>query len=157
MPRQDLYSKLVYLRNSKVLGKFAYQILKILGVEIPRPVTIGNNLIIEHGGFGIVIHSKTTIGKNVKIYPGVTIGRANIHIPQDKSRFLGIIIEDDVIMGSGAKVLGKEGVLTIAKGSVIGANAVLLSSTKENEIWAGIPAKCIGKRTENLDSEGKND
>lgn len=36
--------------------------------------------------------------------------------------------------------------LVIGKGTVIGANSVLLSSTGENEIWAGVPAKCVGKR-----------
>lgn len=36
--------------------------------------------------------------------------------------------------------------MTIAKGTIVAANAVLLCSTGENEIWAGVPAKCIGKR-----------
>jgi serine O-acetyltransferase len=58
----------------------------------------------------------------------------------------GIIIENDVILASGAKVLCKEGILKVRKGAIIGANSVLLSSTNEGEIWAGVPAKKVGHR-----------
>jgi serine O-acetyltransferase len=64
----------------------------------------------------------------------------------EESKFEGIIIEDDVLLSPGAKVLCKAGVLKVAKGTVLGANAVLLESTKENEIWAGVPAKRVGMR-----------
>ena len=64
----------------------------------------------------------------------------------NESQFQGVVIGDDVILSPGCKILGKEGVLQVARGSVIGANAVLLESTGEDEIWAGIPAKCVGKR-----------
>jgi serine O-acetyltransferase len=45
-----------------------------------------------------VIHSRTEIGNRVKIYPGVTIGRADIYLPMEQSQFKGIIIEDDAIL-----------------------------------------------------------
>jgi serine O-acetyltransferase len=93
-----------------------------------------------------VIHSKTRIGKRVKVYPGVTVGRADIYRPMSASRFEGVVIEDEAILCPGAKVLCKEGVLTVGKGTVIGANAVLLQSTGEGELWAGLPARCVGKR-----------
>jgi serine O-acetyltransferase len=64
----------------------------------------------------------------------------------ERSRFEKIVIEDDVVLAPGAKVLCKEGVLKVGKGTVVGANAVLLQSTGDGEIWAGVPAKCIGKR-----------
>ena len=70
-----------------------------------------------------------------------------------ESRFEGIVIEDDVILAPGAKILGKEGVLTVRRGSVVGANAVLLQSTGEGEVWVGIPAHCTGKR-EGWQAEG---
>ena len=63
-----------------------------------------------------------------------------------QSAFEAIIIENDVLLSSGAKVLCSEGTLRVRKGSVIGANAVLLNSTGEGEIWAGIPAKLVGHR-----------
>jgi serine O-acetyltransferase len=146
MAKRDIYTRLVYARQNPVFGKMAYYLLKLLGVEIPRSVKIGRNLTIEHGGYGVVIHSKSVIGNNVRIYPGVTLGRADIHKPADQSSFKGIQIEDDVILASGAKILCKQGTLIVARGSMVGANAVLLGSTAENEIWAGMPARCIGKR-----------
>jgi len=56
------------------------------------------------------------------------------------------VVEDDVILAPGAKVLCSQGVLRVRRGSVVGANAVLLVSTNEGEIWAGVPAKKIGDR-----------
>ncbi len=146
----DFITRLTYLRMNPVLGGIAYYALKILGLEIPRAVPIGSNLEIVHSGFGIVIHSKAVIGNHVKIYPGVGLGRADIHKPMAESLFEGIVIEDNVILSPGSKVLCKEGILRVGKGTVVGANAVLLNSTGENEIWAGIPARRIGQR-ENLE------
>jgi serine O-acetyltransferase len=142
----DFFTALVYARNWPVVGRVAYYTLKLLGVEIPRSVRIGERLLLEHGGFGVVMHSRTVIGDRVKIYPGVTIGRADIYLPMDRSSFEGVTIEDDVILAPGAKILGKEGTLRVARGTVVGANAVLLQSTQEGEIWAGVPARCIGQR-----------
>ncbi|NLG71762.1 MAG: hypothetical protein GX495_06955 [Chloroflexi bacterium] len=142
----DFYTSLVYARSWPVVGRLAYLLLKLLGVEFPRSVQVGRDLELAHGGFGVVIHSRTRIGDRVKIYPGVTLGRADIYRPASQSRFAGIEVGDDVILASGAKVLCREGVLRIGAGSVIGANAVLLQSTGEYEIWAGNPARCVGYR-----------
>ena len=142
----DLYTRLVYLRRKPLIGKLAYYLLKLLGTEIPCSVPVGEGFELAHGGFGVVVHSKTSIGKRVKLYPGVTLGRADIYLPVVQSKFEGIVIEDDVILSPGCKVLCKAGVLTVRRGSVIGANAVLLESTGENELWAGIPAHCVGAR-----------
>lgn len=144
--KRDMYSRLVYARELPIIGGIAYYLLKLLGIEIPRPVKIGERLELAHGGFGVVIHPQTEIGKDVKIYPGVTLGRADIYRPATQSRFEGIIVEDSVILCPGAKILCKQGVLRVGRGSVIGANAVLLQSTGENEIWAGAPARCVGNR-----------
>jgi serine O-acetyltransferase len=144
--KRDIYSLLVAGRDVPVLGRLAYFGLKILGVELPCSVQIVGDLELVHGAFGTVVHSKTRIGARVKIYPGVTIGRADIYRPADQSRFERIIIEDDVILCPGSKVLGKEGVLRVGRGSVLGANAVLLESTGVGEMWAGIPAQRIGPR-----------
>lgn len=144
--KMDIYTRLAYTRNRAILGRIAYYILKILGIEIPKSVVIGKDFELAHGGFGVVIHPKTTIGARVKIYPGVTTGRSDIHRSIDLSGFESIILEDDVILSSGAKVLCKKGTLRVGSGSIIGANAVLINSTGEGEIWAGIPAKLIGHR-----------
>ena len=143
---RDIPTTLVYARNLLIIGRLAYYTLKLLGVEIPLPVQIGSDFELAHGGVGVVIHSRSVIGDRVKLYPGVTLGRADIHQSMEKSLFERIVIEDDVVLAPGAKVLCKEGVLNVGRGTVVGANAVLLQSTGEREIWAGIPAKCIGKR-----------
>ena len=144
--RRDFYAALVYARRSPVFGKVAYFLLKLLGAEIPLPVKIGHDFLLLHGGFGVVIHPQSVIHDRVRVYPGVTLGRADVHHPIEQSAFKGLEVEDDVILASGAKVLCKEGVLRIGRGTIVAANAVLLTSTGENEIWAGVPARCIGKR-----------
>ena len=144
--KKDIYTMLVYSRNKHLLGSIAYYTLKILGIEIPKSVRIGKDFELPHGGFGVVIHPNTVVGDRVKIYPGVTVGRSDVHLPIEKSEFEGIIIENDVILATGAKVLCKEGTMQVKQGTIIGANAVLSSSTNENEIWAGVPAKMVGYR-----------
>lgn len=146
MSRRDLYTALLYARRTPLVGKLAYFLLKTLGAEVPLKVKVGEDSLLVHGGFGVVIHPDTVIGNRVKIYPGVTLGRADIYRPMNQSRFQGIVIEDDVILCPGAKILCGEGLLHVRRGTVIGANAVLLQSTGENEIWAGVPARQVGIR-----------
>jgi serine O-acetyltransferase len=146
MRRKDIYTQLLYSRRLPLIGSAAYYLLKLLGAEVPRAVRIGEGVSLEHGGFGVVVHPRCKIGNRVKIYPGVTLGRADIHRPMEMSGFEGIHIEDDVILAPGAKVLGKAGLLRVGKGTIVGANAVLLESTGADEVWAGVPAVCIGQR-----------
>jgi len=143
---KDFYTNLVYARQLPIIGKLFYYLLKLLGSEIPVSVPIGQGFLLEHGGHGVVIHSKAKIGTRVHIYQGVTLGRADIYLPMSQSKFEGIEIGDDVILSPGSKILCKEGILKVGNGTVIGANAVLLQSTGEYEIWAGSPARCVGKR-----------
>jgi len=146
MAKRDFYTHLVYARKTPIIGKLFYYLLKMLGSEIPPSVTIGEDFILEHGGHGVVIHSKAQIGDRVRIYQGVTLGRADIYHPMENSKFEGIHIGDDVILCPGCKVLCSEGTLKVGNGTVLGANAVLLQSTGENEIWAGSPARCVRQR-----------
>jgi len=146
MTQRDFFTRLMYACQNPLFGRLAYLLLKFHGTEIPRSVRLGDGVTLEHGGAGVVIHSSSVIGDRVKIYPGVTLGRADVHRPAEKSGFERIHVSDDVILSSGAKVLCSEGVLLIGKGTVVGANAVLLQSTGENEIWGGIPAEKLGMR-----------
>ncbi len=146
MAKKDFYTRLLYARQTPVIGKFFYYLLKLLGSEIPVSVPVGEDCILGHGGHGVVIHSKARIGNRVRIYQGVTLGRGDIYLPADQSQFEGIEIGDDVILSPGCKVLCRQGVLKVDDGTVVGANAVLLESTGKNEIWAGAPARCVSKR-----------
>ncbi|MCM0647407.1 hypothetical protein NBE98_03325 [Clostridium swellfunianum] len=79
----------------------------------------------------------------MKLYQGVTFGRADIYKPINDSEMNGIYVRQGAVICAGAKILCKEGILTIGKNTVIGANSVLTCSTGDNEIWAGVPARKI--------------
>lgn len=146
MARRDIPTTLVYARSIPFIGWFAYYLLKIIGIEKPRSVAIGEDFTLVHGGYGVVIHRDSVIGDRVKIYPGVVLGRADIHLAADISKFEKIIIENDVILAAGSKVLGKVGEMRVAERTVLGANAVLLESSFLGGTWAGIPTHRIGDR-----------
>src|SRR3954462_6739532 len=105
----SFYTFLVYARRWPILGKLAYLGLKALGAEIPVSVAIGTGFLLHHGGVGVVIHPKTVIGNRVGIYPGVTLGRADVYRASGVSQFQGIVVEDDAILGAGAKILCARG------------------------------------------------
>ena len=98
------------------------------GIDIHPGATIGEGFVIDHGT-GIVIGETTVIGDNVRIYQGVTLGAHSLP-PDAGSRLKGVkrhpTIEDDVIIYSGATILG--GDTTIGKGSIVGGNVWLTES-----------------------------
>ncbi len=142
---EKLLKIILKYRNRYAKSRVVRFLLHLLyKIDLPREVVIGENFILAHNAPGLVVHPQTEIGNNVKLYQGVTLGRADIHKEIHESEFEKIKIEDNAIICAGAKILCKKGTLTIAKGSLVGANSVITCSTGENEIWAGIPAKKIG-------------
>ena len=105
---------------------------KKTGIEIHPGAKIGKNFFIDHGT-GVVIGETTIIGDNVMLYHGVTLGGVTMNKGKRHPT-----IEDNVVIGCGAKVLGN---ITIGKNSKIGANSVVLKDVKENTTVAGIPAE----------------
>lgn len=142
--------RLVEMMRRRGTRRFAYKALKLLGVEIPPSVSVGKGFRLPHGAVGLVIGGATVIGDNVKVFQGVTIGFADEYLrrdqmPADDEDIGRIVVEDDVVIGAGAKVLIKCGqTLVIGRGAVIGANAVVLKSVPAGEVWAGIPARKVG-------------
>ncbi|MGK2955526.1 MAG: serine O-acetyltransferase [Solirubrobacterales bacterium] len=142
---------LISARRRRFIGPQAHRLLRwTAGIEIPNEVEIGDDLAIRHGGYGLVIHPFTTIGDRVVLFQGVTVGRSDVWMPRSESPFAGIDIEDDVWICAGAKVIGKRGRLRVGRGTVVGANSVVLESTGEWEIWAGAPARKVGDRPQQL-------
>ncbi|MFL4480039.1 hypothetical protein ACIPUB_17400 [Paeniglutamicibacter sp. ORCA_105] len=140
-----IVEKLVYRRRSKL----ARAVLSFMfGIDCPAEVRVGEGLTLVHRGRGTVIYPLTTLGKNVRIYHQVTLGRKDAHLPIEQSKMERLVIGDDVVIFPGAKVLGGDGTTSIGNGTIIAANAVLMSSTGPNEIWAGIPARRVGLRTD---------
>jgi serine O-acetyltransferase len=106
------------------------------GIEIHPGAVIGKNLFIDHG-YGVVIGETTVIKDNVTIYQGVTLGATG----KEKGK-RHPTIEDNVMIGSGAKVLGS---LIVHNNSKIGAGAVVLSDVPSYSTVVGVPAKIVKK------------
>ena len=115
------------------------------GIEIHPGATIGRKLFIDHGT-GVVIGETTEIGDNVTIYQGVTLGGTG----KDHGK-RHPTIEDGVMIGCGAKVLGP---FTVGENSKIAANAVVLSAVPPNSTAVGVPSRIVrrnGEKYNNFD------
>jgi serine O-acetyltransferase len=92
------------------------------GIDIHPGATIGDGFFMDHGS-GVVIGETCEIGRNVRLYQGVTLGAKSFPLDKDGNPIKGIprhpIVEDDVIIYSGATILGR---ITIGKGAVVGGN-----------------------------------
>jgi serine O-acetyltransferase len=98
------------------------------GIDIHPGASIGESVFIDHGT-GVVIGETAIIGNRVRIYQGVTLGARSFPLDENGHPIKGIprhpIIEDDVIIYSGATILGR---VTIGARSVIGGNVWLTHS-----------------------------
>ncbi len=101
------------------------------GIDIHPQATIGEKFFMDHGT-GIVIGGTCIIGNNVKVYQNVTLGALSFPLDEDGNPIKGIprhpIVEDNVVIYSGATVLGR---ITIGKNSMIGGNVWLTRSVPE--------------------------
>ena len=123
--------------NWLVLGRFISHLGRwATGIEIHPGATIGHRLFIDHG-VGVVIGETAEIGDDVTLYQGVTLGGTSLNRGKRHPT-----LEDGVIVGAGAKVLGG---FTVGRNSIIGANAVVLSEVKAGATMGGIPARALGE------------
>lgn len=107
---------------------------KKTGIEIHPSAKIGKGVFIDHG-MGVVIGETAVVGDNCTIYQGVTLGGTG----KDKGK-RHPTIGDNVMIGSGAKVLGP---FTVGDNSKIAANAVVLSEIPPNSTCVGVPAHIV--------------
>ncbi len=114
----------------------------LTGIEIHPKAKVGKNLFIDNG-MGVVIGETSEIGDNVTIYHSVTLGGISPSIDSDNQRDVKRhpTLKDNVVVGSGAQVLGP---IVVGKNSKIGANAVVTKDVPENAVMVGIPAKNVG-------------
>jgi serine O-acetyltransferase len=136
-----LYRVAHFLYNRKIyfISRAISQLARFFtGIEIHPGAKIGKGLFIDHGT-GVVIGETTEIGDNVTLYQGVTLGGTG----KDKGK-RHPTIENDVIIGAGAKILGP---IRIGAGSKIGANAVVLKDVLARATAVGIPARVIFGKT----------
>ena len=135
------------LAKFHLIAKIISQLARFLtGIEIHPAAKIGKNLFIDHG-MGVVIGETSDIGNNVTIYHGVTLGGISPSINSNQQRNIKRhpTIQDNVVIGSGAQILGP---ITIGKNSKIGSNAVVTNDVPDNAIMVGIPARNIGVSTD---------
>ena len=125
------------------------------GIEIHPKAKFGKNLFIDHG-MGVVIGETSDIGDNVTIYHMATLGGISPSINSEDQRETKRhpTLQDNVVVGSGAQVLGP---ITIGKNAKIGANAVVTKDVPENGVMVGIPAKNVGTATEEFKPYGISD
>jgi serine O-acetyltransferase len=108
----------------------------LFGLEVPNQLQIGPGLVIPHT-HGTVLGA-ARIGSNVTIFHQVTLGASVADYRYDLS--LRPIVEDDVTLSVGAKVLGR---VTLGRYSTIGANAVVLQDVPPGALAVGVPARVI--------------
>ena len=126
-----------------LLARIISQFSRFLtGIEIHPGAKIGKNLFIDHG-MGVVIGETSDIGDNVTIYHMATLGGIAPSINSNDQRNIKRhpTIEDEVVIGSGAQVLGP---VTVGRCAKIGANAVITKDVPEKALMVGIPAKNVG-------------
>lgn len=127
-----------YKRKMFFIARLISQISRfITGIEIHPGAQIGKGLFIDHG-MGVVIGETAEVGDNVTIYHGVTLGGTG----KDKGK-RHPTVGNNVIIGSGAKVLGP---ITIGNNAKVGANSVVLKEVPENTTAVGAPARIVEKK-----------
>jgi len=129
----------LYLNNRFFLARLISQLSRFFtGIEIHPGAKIGKGLFIDHG-MGVVIGETAEVGDNVTLYHGVTLGGTGKDVGKRHPT-----IEDNVLIGTGAKVLGP---INVGKGAKIGSNAVVLKNVPAKATAVGSPAKNIVRIT----------
>ncbi|MBL8014159.1 MAG: serine O-acetyltransferase [Candidatus Omnitrophica bacterium] len=102
----------------------------VTAIEIHPGATIGKGLFIDHGS-GVVVGETSIIGNNVTLFQGVTLGGTGKETGKRHPTIL-----DNVVIGTGAKVLGN---ITVGNNAYIGANAVVIRNVPQNSTVVGVP------------------
>lgn len=116
------------------------------GIEIHPGAKIGRRFFIDHG-MGIVIGETAEIGNDVTLYQGVTLGGTSWNAGKRHPT-----LEDGVVVGGGAKVLGP---FTVGAGAKIGSNAVVTKAVPAGATAVGIPARIIVKSDGEVEARRK--
>jgi len=125
----------LWVREFFFLGRFLSHIGRFFtGIEIHPGARIGKKFFIDHG-MGVVIGETAEIGDNVTLYHGVTLGG----VSWEKTK-RHPTIEDNVVIGSGAKILGP---FVVGAGSKVGSNSVVVKEVPENSTVVGIPGRVV--------------
>lgn len=124
-----------WIHDFYFLGRFISHLGRFFtGIEIHPGAKIGNKFFIDHG-MGVVIGETAEIGNNVTLYHGVTLGG----VTWDKVK-RHPTLEDNVVIGSGAKILGP---FTVGRGAKVGSNSVVVKEVPPSATVVGIPGRVV--------------
>ncbi len=128
----------LWKKNFKLTARVLSQFARFLtGIEIHPGARVGQGFFIDHG-MGVVIGETTEIGNNVTMYHDVTLGGTTVFSAKGKVMTKRHpTIGNDVIIGSGAQVLGP---IKIGNNVKIGSNAVVIKDVEANSTVVGVPA-----------------
>lgn len=138
----SIHARLIHMLTHWLYGKNIFFTARLIsqiarfftGIEIHPGATLGEGILIDHG-MGVVIGETAEVGNRVTIYHGTTLGGTG----KDKGK-RHPTVGDNVIIGSGAKILGP---ITIGSNSKIGANAVVIKDIPEGATVVGVAANIV--------------
>ncbi|MEM7172856.1 MAG: serine O-acetyltransferase [Pseudomonadota bacterium] len=135
-------SNFLWRHGWRLAGRWLSQVGRLLtGIEIHPGATIGERLFIDHG-MAVVVGESSVLGNDVTLYQGVTLGGVAPSVDSDSQRDQKRhpTLENNVIVGSGAQVLGP---ITVNRCARVGANAVVTKDVPEGATVVGIPGKVV--------------
>ena len=137
-----------YRCHLKLIARLISQSVRFwTGIEIHPGAQIGHGFFIDHG-MGVVIGETCIIGDNVTIYQGVTLGGTGKHVGKRHPT-----IGNDVLIGSGAKVLGP---ITISNGAKVGSGSVVLKDVPPHCTVVGNPGRVVRCYGQSMELPEKN-
>ena len=132
-----IWSNFLYRHNIFLMARFISQLARfITGIEIHPGAKLGDSIFIDHG-MGVVIGETAEVGDRVIIYHQVTLGGTG----KDSGK-RHPTIGNDVIIGSGSKILGP---IKISSKTKIGANTIVLKDTSQGATVVGVAGREINK------------
>lgn len=136
----------LWKKNLKLPARWLSHVFRFLtGIEIHPGATIGHRFFIDHG-MGVVIGETAEVGDDVTLYHGVTLGGTTLQKGKRHPT-----LENDVVVGAGAKVLGA---IVVGAGSRIGANAVVVKPVPPNSVVVGVPGQVVVRSKPRPHSDG---
>ena len=139
----------LWLANWKGLARFISTLSRFwTGIEIHPGAKIGRRFFIDHG-MGVVIGETAEIGDDVTLYHGVTLGGTSWDAGKRHPT-----LEDGVVVGAGAKVLGP---IVIGRGAKIGSNAVVVKAVPAGATVVGTPARTIVRQADDPEEQARRD
>ena len=133
------FSHVMWNNGFKWLARVFSNVARFMtGIEIHPGATIGQRFFIDHG-MGVVIGETAIVGDDCTLYHGVTLGGTSWNKGKRHPT-----LEDDVVVGAGAKILGP---ITVSSGVRVGSNAVVVKDAPANMTIIGIPGREVQLRT----------